>query len=658
MADLAWEPTPDYVERANVTRLMQAHGVGSIDDLRRRSVEDVEWYWDAAVRDLGIEFSTPYDGVVDTSKGTPWATWFTGGRINLVHNCVDRWAERADARDRVARIGESETGSSRALTFGELRAEVDRVTAGLAEAGIGHGDAVAVFMPMVPEAVIAAYAIAKLGAIYLPIFSGFAPSAVAARLNDAEVKLVFTADGTWRRGSQGLMKDAADQAVAEAPSVEQVVVLSNLGVDIPMTPGRDIWWEDFVAPHEGAHLECADTSAEDAFMIAYTSGTTGRPKGAVHVHGGFLVKIASECAYQTDIHPGEVFFWFTDMGWIMGPLSMVGSHANGAAMVMYEGAPDHPDPSRLWASVERHGVNMLGVSPTLIRALKPHGDEWPARHNLSSLRILGSTGEPWNPEPYRWLQRVAGGGRVPIINLSGGTEVGACFLSPFPVEPIKVCSLGGPSLGMDVDVFDADGRPVRGEVGELVCKQPWPGMTRGIWGDPERYIETYWSTYEGVWRHGDWARIDEDGQWFLLGRSDDTINVAGKRLGPAEVESVLVGHPSVTEAAVVGVPDETKGEAVWCFVVVSGPGDGDGAGRDIAEELADLVAQELGRPFKPSRVVLVDALPKTRSAKILRRAVRAVAVGDDPGDMSSAENPQSLDSIRTALGESAAARSG
>jgi acetyl-CoA synthetase len=643
MSELAWRPTPEYVERANVTRLMRAHGIGSIDDLRRRSVEDVAWYWDAAVKDLGIEFATPYQGVLDTSNGVPWATWFAGGRINLVTNCVDRWADRDDARDRVALIGESETGDSRSLTFGELRAAVDQVAAGLRESGVGKGDSVAVFMPMVPEAVIAAYAVAKIGAVYLPIFSGFAPSAVAARLQDANVKLVFTADGTWRRGKHGLMKQAADEAVAEAPSVERVVVLSNLGVDVPMAAGRDVWWHDFVAPHDGVAVEPEDTSAEDVFMVAYTSGTTGRPKGAVHVHGGFLVKIASECAYQTDIHAGEVFYWFTDMGWIMGPLSMVGSHANGAAMVMYEGAPDFPDPSRVWASVERHRVAMLGVSPTLIRALKTQGDEWPARHDLSSLRILGSTGEPWNPEPYRWLQQVAGGGSVPIINLSGGTEVGACFLTPFPVEPIKVCSLGGASLGMDVDVFDPAGNPIRNEVGELVCKQPWPGMTRGIWNDPDRYIETYWSMYDGVWRHGDWAKIDEDGQWFLLGRSDDTINVAGKRLGPAEVESVLVSHAAVAESAVVGVPDATKGEAVWCFVVAPG------ADGELAAELAELVAHEMGRPFKPSRVVIVEALPKTRSAKILRRAVRAVAIGEDPGDMSSAENPQSLDAIRAAL---------
>jgi acetyl-CoA synthetase len=643
MSDVAWRPTAEYVERANVMRLMRAHGIDDIGELRRRSVGDVEWFWDAVVRDLGFEFSVPYESVLDTSRGVPWATWFTGGRINLVWNCVDRWAH-SDARDRPAIIGESESGEVSGLTFKQLHKRVDRVAAGLLEMGIEKGDAVGVFMPMRPEAVVAAYAVMKIGAVYLPIFSGFAASAVAARLNDAGAKALITADGTWRRGKHGLMKPVADEAVAECPTVERVIVLENLGVDMPMTAGRDITWHDFTAPHAHVHLDCADTASEDPLMVAYTSGTSGRPKGSVHVHGGFLVKMASEAAYQTDIHPGEVLDWITDMGWIMGPWAMVGAHANAATMVTYEGAPDHPGPDRVWASVERHGVNVLGVSPTLIRALRAHGDEPPAAHDLSSLRILGSTGEPWNPEPYEWLMRVAGrGGEVPIINISGGTEVGACFLSPYPVEELKVCSLGGPSLGMDVDVFDQNGHSVRGEVGELVCKQPWPAMTRGIWGDAERYIDTYWSTYDGVWRHGDWAKIDRDGQWFLLGRSDDTINVAGKRLGPAEVESVLVSHPAVTEAAVVGVPDETKGEAVWCFVVTPQPDP------TLAAELAELVATELGRPFKPARVVLVDALPKTRSAKIIRRAVRAIATGQDPGDMTSAENPQALDGIRAAL---------
>jgi acetyl-CoA synthetase len=646
MADVAWRPTPEYVENANVTRLMRAHGVDSIDELRRRSVDDMSWFWDAVVEDIPIDFSKPYERVLDDSAGPAWTKWFIGGRVNLTYNCVDRHAA-SERASRTAVIGETEDGEVRSLTYAELRREVDRVAAGLRVLGIKKGDPVAVFMPMVIEAVVAAYAIAKLGAIYMPIFSGFAPHAVAARLQDAEAKAIITADGGLRRGAKALMKPAADEAVADSPSVRHVVVLERLGEPIELRPGRDVTWAELRVEGEKAEpagVEPEDTGAEDPLMIAYTSGTTGRPKGAVHVHGGFLVKMASETVYQTDLHADETLYWVTDMGWIMGPWEMVGAGACGATLVLYEGAPDWPQPNRVWASVERHGVNVLGVSPTLIRALKTQGDEHHRRHDLSSLRVFGSTGEPWNPEPYRWLSDVVGEGGRPIINISGGTEVGACFLTPYPVEEIKVCSLGGPSHGMDVDVFDEKGTPVRGKVGELVCKQPWPGMTRGIWGDPERYIETYWSTYEGVWRHGDWALIDEDGDWYLLGRSDDTINVAGKRLGPAEVESVLVSHPAVVESAVVGVPDATKGEAIWCFCV-----SGDG-GEEIADELRDLVASELGRPFKPSRVVFVDALPKTRSAKILRRAVRAVAVGEDPGDLSSAENPQALESIREALG--------
>jgi len=646
VAEVAWRPSPEYAENANVSRFMRQHGIGSIDEFRRRSIEESEWFWDAVVEDMGIEFTTPYERVLDSSGGIAWSKWFVGGRVNLTHNCVDRHA-LGDRGERPAIVSESEDGDVRTFTYAELKREVDAIAAGLRALGIEKGDPVAVFMPMVAEAVIAAYAIAKLGALYMPIFSGFAPSAVAARLQDARAKAIFTADGGLRRGSQALMKPAADEAVAEAPSVEHVIVYERLRADVPMTAGRDLTWEELrkrglAAAPDG--LACEDTESEDVLMIAYTSGTTGRPKGAVHVHGGFLVKMASEAFYQADLHPDETLYWVTDMGWIMGPWEMIGAGCIGATVVLYEGAPDWPEPDRVWASVEQHRVNVLGVSPTLIRALKTAGDEHPAKHDLSSLRVFGSTGEPWNPEPYRWLSDVVGGGRLPIINISGGTEVGACFISPYPVEEIKVCSLGGASHGMDIDVFDPDGNPVRGQVGELVCKRPWPGMTRGIWGDPERYMDTYWSMYPDVWRHGDWALID-DGDWYLLGRSDDTINVAGKRLGPAEVESVLVSHPLVAESAVVGVPHETKGEAIWCFcVLANGTADG------VAEELSELVATELGRPFKPSRVVFVDALPKTRSAKILRRAVRAVAIGEDPGDMSSAENPQALDQIRAALG--------
>lgn len=638
-----WRPSEAQVEHANVTRLMRAHGVTGIDALRRRSVDDPAWFWDAVVRDLDIPFSTPYREVFDDSRGIAWTTWFTGGRVNLTSACVGRWRDDPVRADQPAIVAETEDGEVCRLSYRELAENVDRLANALRADGVRPGDVVGVFLPMVPEAAIAAYAIALIGAIYLPIFSGFAAGAVASRLQDAEAKMVITADGGLRRGRGAEMKPVLDEALEHCPSVRRVVVLGRLGLGAPMMPGRDVSWDDFVAGHSGI-AEPEDTDAEAPFMLAYTSGTTGRPKGAVHVHGGFLVKIASEVAYQVDLHAGEALYWVTDMGWIMGPWSMVGAGALGGTFVMVEGSPDHPDPGRVWGVVERHGVAVVGVSPTLIRGLKGHGEQWARDRDLSSLRILASTGEPWNLDPYEWLSREVGGDRLPVINISGGTEVGACLLSPHPVETIRPCSLGGPSLGMAVDVFDPAGHPLRGALGELVCTKPWPGMTRGVWRDPERYEASYWSMYPGVWRHGDWAKIDDDGQWYLYGRSDEAINVAGKRLGPAEVEGIVVGHPGVLEAAAIGVPDDVSGEAVWCFWVPSVVG-----GDDVGEELCDLVARDLGRPFRPARAVRVPALPKTRSAKILRRAVRAAALGEDPGDLSTAENPESLEAIRAAV---------
>jgi acetyl-CoA synthetase len=360
----------------------------------------------------------------------------------------------------------------------------------------------------------------------------------------------------------------------------------------------------------------------------------------VHTHAGFLVKTASEVAYSFDLSPGGVFCWITDMGWIMGPLSIIGTHANCGTLLLYEGSPDVPDLDRLWRLAERHGVTMLGVSPTLIRTLRTTARADTSRFDLSSVHTIGSTGEPWDPDSYEWLARDVFDSRVPVINFSGGTEVGGSFLAPYPVEPIRSCSLGGPSLGMDVDVVDDEARSVRGEIGELICRQPWPSMTRGVWKDPERYLEAYWSTFPGVWRHGDYALV-EDGQWFILGRSDDVMNVAGKRLAPAEVESIMTAHQAVAEAAVIGVPDPKKGEAVWAFWVARPD-----AVDDVSDELREMVARELGKPFAPSEVLRVSALPKTRSAKIMRRAVRAAVLGLDPGDLSGAENPDALDGIR------------
>ncbi|HVW43904.1 MAG TPA: AMP-binding protein [Amycolatopsis sp.] len=631
-----WTPTPDYVENANVTRLARAHGYDSIAELRKASVADIGWYWDAVVKDLGLPFRTPYRQVVDISGGIEYPDWFVGGELNIVDACLDRWA--ASAPERAAVVHEAEDGSVRTLTFGELAAQVERVAAGLRGLGIGRGDAVGLFLPMIPEAVVACYAVARLGAVLVPLFSGFAPTAIASRLQDAEAKAVIVADGTVRRRREVAMKPLLDEALESCPTVGHVVVVGNLDAEPKIADERDVRWLELPAGDPGA---AEPMRATDTLLLAYTSGTTGRPKGAVHTHAGFLVKTASEVAYSFDISEGGVFCWVTDMGWIMGPLSIFGTHANGATLLLYEGSPDVPGLDRLWRLAQRHRVTMLGVSPTLIRTLRTSGQDLP---DLSSVHVLGSTGEPWDPDSYEWLAREVFGGRVPIINFSGGTEVGGSFLAPYPVEPIRSCSLGGPSLGMDVDVVDDAGRPVRGQVGELVCRQPWPAMTRGVWKDDARYLEAYWSTFPGMWRHGDFALVDDDGQWFIRGRSDDVMNIAGKRLAPAEVEAVMTTHPAVAEAAAVGVPDAKKGEAVWAFWVPRA-----GAGEDVSARLREMVADELGKPFAPSVVRRVAALPKTRSAKILRRAVRAAVLRQDPGDLSGAENPEAVAEIRSLL---------
>ena len=646
MTGVVWSPDEEYLQRANVARLMRAHGVDDYEALIRRSRDDLEWFWDAVVTDLGIEFYEPYDRVLDTSNGIPWATWFPGGSINLAHNCVDRWAERAP--DRVAVLWEGEEGpaSTRAVTYAELNRMANRLAHGLRALGVSKGDGVGIFMPMAPETVAATLACAKIGAFYTPIFSGYAADAVATRLADAGAKVLITADGTIRRGRIVPMKETADAAVSAASAIEHVIVWPRAARDdIPWTEPRDVHWDELLAKHPD-EFETERLDPEHPLFVAYTSGTTGRPKGSVHVHGGLLVKLAAEVAYQVDLHQDETLFWVTDLGWIMGPWEIIGAGALGATVFLFDGAPNDP-PDRLWDIVERHRITTLGISPTLIRALIPAGDEQVTKHDLSSLRVLGSTGEPWNPDPYMWFFNRVGGGRCPIINISGGTEVGACFLSPLPITDLKPCTLRGPAPGMAVDVWGPDGRPVRpGEVGELVCTKPWPGMTRGIWGDPERYLDTYWRRWPDVWVHGDWATIDEDGFWFLHGRSDDTMKIAGKRLGPAEVESALTTDPAVAESAAVGIPDPVKGEAIWCFVVLRPGTDPDA---EAASRLKSVVASHLGKAFTPSQVVFVDELPKTRSAKIVRRALRAVVAGDDPGDLSSLENPSALDAVRDRL---------
>ncbi len=641
---VAWTPDAQTLKRSRLLRFCRECGFD--DDLDRFlewSATDTAGFWDAAVRDLKLEFLEPYSRVMDEGEGLPWRRWFTGGRYNYVHNALDKRVGKPGS-DRVCLIWEGDDGEVRRLTWDDLGELTSRVAAGFEALGIQPGDRVGIFMPMAPETVAVTFALGRLGAIYIPIFSGYGAEAVAQRLNDAEARFLVTADGFPRRGSMVRVKETADAALELAPTVERCVVWPRLGRSTPMAAGRDIHWSEFLGP-EGSPPRTRATDPEDPCLIIYTSGTTGRPKGAVHPHCGFPIKGTQDMAHLFDVDETDTLFWFTDLGWMMGPWAIIGSLTLGATCVLFEGAPDYPHPGRVWELVERHRVTVLGIAPTAIRALMAFGADVPARFDLSSLRIQGSTGEPWNVEPWLWFLKHIGRERCPVLNYSGGTEVSGGILGCVSCRPLKPCCFNAVVPGMAVDVLDTEGRPVVGEVGELVIKNAWPGMTRGFWRDRERYEQTYWSRWPDVWVHGDWALKDGEGYWYILGRSDDTLKVAGKRIGPAEVESAAGAHPAVKESAAVGAPDPLKGEHILVFVV---PNPGAVESDPLRSEIQDSVARSLGKPLRPHAVYFVDELPKTRNAKVLRRLVRAAHRGEPPGDLSSLERPEALDAIRNA----------
>ncbi len=645
---VAWRPSRELLHDSRLARFLQATGEPTLDALQTRAVADPGWFWGAAAEDLGIAWDRTPGSSLDASRGPAFARWWTGGELNYARAALGPRVARDP--DGSALAWEGEDGAIRRLTNAELAAEVELAVRRLHAHGIGPGDRVGILLPMLVETVVAVLALGRLQAIYTPVFSGYAAPAIATRLADCEASVLITADGFLRRGTWVGLKAVADAAVAEAPSVRRVLVVQRAAgaVATPWTDGRDAWWhapvpgeEDGPPPDAGSM-----TDPETPYMVIYTSGTTGRPKGAVHVHGGFPIKGAQDLAHQFDLGPGDRLFWFTDLGWMMGPWAVSGALLRGAQLVLYEGAPDFPGPDRLWSIVGRHRVTHLGLSPTVIRALMAHGEEPVRAHDRSSLRVLGSTGEPWNPDPWWWYFRVVGDGRCPIVNYSGGTEVSGGIVGGNLLGPIKPASFSGPCIGTAADVVDGAGRPIRGTVGELVIRAPMPGMTRGFWRDDEgRYESTYWSRFPGMWMHGDWASIDPDGFWYIQGRSDDTLKVAGKRVGPAEVESAAVSHPAVLEAAAIGVPHEVKGEVVVVLVVLR-PGERDDP--ELRAAIAEAVAAQLGKPLKPDRVATVPALPKTRSGKVMRRAIRSAWLDLDPGDLSSLDDPRTLEAIRSA----------
>jgi acetyl-CoA synthetase len=635
--EILWRPRPDDLERSHVARLMRRHGIAGAAELRVRSL-DADWFYPAMLDDVGVEWFTPWRRLAERSRGLPWTDWFLDGELNIVHNVLDRHVRDGHGED-LAVVAEDEAGQCVRLTYAELDARVRRLAGALEGLGLAAGDAVGFYLPMAAEVVVALLACLKIGAVPVPVFAGFGPEALAARLVDAGATVLLTADGARRRGKEIALKPACDAACELAPSVRHVVVLRRLGTDVHWTYGRDLWWDELEASGEAATPTRALPSDARSLLL-YTSGTTGTPKGAVHTHAGVLVVTAKEVGYHLDVRPGEVMFWLTDIGWMMGPWEILGVLFHRGTVVLLDGVPDHPGPDRIWRIVERHRVTHLGLAPTAARLLASHGREPLERRDISSLRVLGSTGEPWDEASYLWYFREVGGGRCPVMNISGGTELMGCLLAPLPVAPLKACTLQGPALAMEVDVLDEAGRSVRGEVGHLVCRNAAPNMTRGFLNGPQRYLETYFARFgEGIWSHGDWALVDGGGMWFLRGRADDTLKIAGKRVGPAEVEDAAVSHPRVREAAAVGLPDPVKGTRLVVVAVAAG-GRGDA---ELGRELATHVADRLGAALRPSAVVWVPALPVTRSGKILRGVIRRALAGEDPGSLAAAANPEAVE---------------
>jgi len=628
----AWVPGEAERKRSRLLAAMQRWGYATVEELHEASVDDPEWFWPAAIDDLDIMFTEPFRRVLDDSEGKPFPRWFTGGRINAATLCSHRHAA-GPAAGKDAVIYEGDGGQRRSLSYAELDAEVRRFAACLVQLGVSRGDRVVLFLPVVPEAAVAFLACAMIGAISVPAFTGYGAEALATRLRDSQAVLLVTADGTTRRGKPVLLKQTADEALASAPSVRKVVVVRHLNSAVVMREGRDVYWDELDVPQDP--VGTAATEANDPLTIIYTSGTTGAPKGIVHSHGGFAVKAAVDFGYGFDVHADDVIAWIADMGWMLGPLLIMGGLQLGATIVLTEGVPDYPTPRRLWEIADRNGVTVQGIAPTAARAVLARGGG-PVSH-LVSVRAFASTGEAWDEPTWQWLFGQVGGCRRPIINYSGGTETGGGILVSYPFLPAEAACFNGPLPGMDVAVLDQDGTPVVGQVGELALLNTWPGMTHSFWHDRERYLETYWSRWEGIWFHGDLASVDQNGSWRVLGRSDDTIKVSGRRVGPAEIEAGLLKDSRISEAAVIGVPDEQRGQRVVGFVVLRDD-------RVNWDDVAASAVHNVGRSFAPALHV-VATLPKTKNGKIMRRAIRSRYLGEPPGDLSSLDPATPLGDI-------------
>ena len=638
--DIAWKPGPDIIANSNLKSFMDGFGVKTYDELLLKSSTEQEQFWDALLHHIDLKFYQPYTKVMDTSAGIAHTKWCLGGTTNITLNCIDKYRETA-TYSQTALFWDGENGEKKTLTYAEYDAEVCRFANALRELGIQKGDVVGLYMPMIPEVCAAFFAITKIGAIVLPLFSGFGAQAIASRLEDGGAKAVITADGTYRRGQVHSMKDILDEALQTYQKIEKIIVVRRIGaeLDTAMEAGRDFWWDE-LRENQAPTAATEEMDAEDIMMLAFTSGTSGKAKGTVHTHCGFVSSVALDMGICMDFKASDTFFWMSDFGWLIGALSSVTAAFHGGALLLAEGAPDFPDQGRLWRLVQDYKVSYFGVAPTAVRGAMRYGVEEVSKYDFSNLRITVSSGEPWTDDAWLWFFKHVGQERAPLLNYSGGTEVGGGILGGTVMHPLKPSSFAGPLPGRGSNIFNENGEPVGpGEVGELVMTQPSIGLTRSLYKDDVRYLKSYWDVFPDIWVHGDWAMRDTDGMWYVLGRSDDTINVSGKRTGPSEIEGVLMSTGQILEAAMIGVPDPLKGTALVCFCV---PNPGVVADEELRSTLSKAIVSGYGGSYRPKEIVFTTDLPKTRSLKIMRRLIRSIWLGEPRGDTASLVNPEAV----------------
>jgi len=635
-----FNPPRDLVEKSNVRKWMDKHNIKSLDELLEKCL-DVEWFWGEAAREL-VEWYQPYNKVLEWD--VPYAKWFVGAKYNIVHDALDKHA-KSWRKNKVAYIFEGEPGDEKKLTYGELYVQVNKLANALKSLGIEKGDRVGIYLPMIPELPISMLACAKIGAVHNVVFSGFSASAFRERVNDCEAKAVITCDGFYRRGRVVELKKQTDEALEDAPSVQSVIVFQRTREPVPWNDKRDRWWHEIVDAQEPA-CDTEVMDANDLLYLLYTSGTTGRPKGVMHAHGGYAVGTALTLKWVFDLKDEDVWWCAADIGWVTGHSYIVYAPLIlGATSVMYEGAPDHPAPDRWWRIIEKYGVTVFYTSPTSVRVFMRYGEEYPRQRDLSSLRLLGSVGEPINPEAWIWYYENIGNKRCQIMDTWWQTETGSFLISPLPITPLKPGSATKPLPGIQAEVYNQMGKPITKSGGSLVVLNPWPAMLRGLYKNPERYKDVYWSRFPDTYLAGDVARKDSDGYFWIQGRADDVLKVSGHRIGNSEVESALVSNPNVAEAAVIGKPHELKGESIVAYVILRG---GVEPSEELRQELRMHVGKEIGPIARPDEVYFVNDLPKTRSGKIMRRVVRAKVLGEPVGDISTLSNPEAVEELTKA----------